>query len=42
VDPDDLRRRLGLKGRRSATIVLTRLQGRQSVLLVSEVAAPPA
>jgi len=42
VDPDDLRRRLGLKGRRSATIVLTRLQGRQSVLLVSEVAASPA
>jgi len=42
VDPDDLRRRLGLRGRRSATIVLTRLQGRQSVLLVSEVAASPA
>ncbi|NIZ93622.1 class I SAM-dependent methyltransferase [Kineococcus rubinsiae] len=42
VDPDDLRRRLGLRGRRSATIVLTRLQGRQSVLLVSEVAAAPA
>nr|WP_240895561.1 class I SAM-dependent methyltransferase [Kineococcus siccus] len=42
VDPDDLRRRLGLRGRGSATIVLTRLRGRQSVLLVSDVAAPPA
>ena len=34
VDPEDLRRRLGLRGARPATIVLTRVAGTQSVLLV--------
>ncbi|WP_369055761.1 class I SAM-dependent methyltransferase [Kineococcus terrestris] len=35
VDPDELRRRLGLRGSRAATLVLTRVAGRQSVLVVS-------
>ncbi|MFV0254502.1 MAG: THUMP-like domain-containing protein [Beutenbergiaceae bacterium] len=34
VLPDQLRQQLSLKGSRSATIVLTRLQGKQSVLVV--------
>jgi len=34
VDPAALRRRLGLKGRNSATIVLTRVAGQHSALLV--------
>jgi SAM-dependent methyltransferase len=34
VDPDQLRKQLALKGSRTATIVLTRLRGRQSVLVV--------
>ncbi|WP_432564387.1 class I SAM-dependent methyltransferase [Kineococcus sp. SYSU DK003] len=34
VDPDQLRRQLALKGSRPATIVLTRVRGRQSVLFV--------
>jgi len=34
VDPDQLRKQLALKGSRTATIVLTRLQGKQSVLFV--------
>ncbi|WP_106209548.1 class I SAM-dependent methyltransferase [Kineococcus rhizosphaerae] len=37
VDPDQLRRQLALKGSRAATIVLTRLRGRQSVLVVEPV-----
>ena len=39
VDPDQLRRQLALKGSRPATIVLTRLAGRQSVLVVEPVSA---
>lgn len=42
VDVDVLTRQLGLKGKRSATIVLTRLRGRQSVLVVSPLPDPPA
>ncbi|MEZ0165041.1 SAM-dependent methyltransferase [Kineococcus sp. LSe6-4] len=34
VDPDQLRKQLGLKGSRPATIVLTRVAARQSVLVV--------
>ncbi|WP_203417511.1 class I SAM-dependent methyltransferase [Kineococcus radiotolerans] len=37
VDPDQLRRQLALKGSRPATIVLTRVAGRQSVLVVEPV-----
>jgi SAM-dependent methyltransferase len=37
VDPDQLRRQLSLRGSRPATIVLTRLAGRQSVLVVEPV-----
>ncbi|MFV0426967.1 MAG: THUMP-like domain-containing protein [Beutenbergiaceae bacterium] len=39
VVPDQLRQQLGLKGSRSATIVLTRLQGKQSVIVVAPLAA---
>lgn len=35
VDPDQLRQQLQLKGPNETTIVLTRLQGKQSVLIVS-------
>ncbi|WP_432521184.1 THUMP-like domain-containing protein [Kineococcus sp. SYSU DK006] len=41
VDPDQLRRQLALKGSRPATIVLTRLAGRQSVLVVEPLGADP-
>ncbi|MFD1506614.1 class I SAM-dependent methyltransferase [Georgenia yuyongxinii] len=34
VEPEQLRRQLGLRGTRAATIVLTRIAGRQSVLVV--------
>ncbi|TRW45560.1 class I SAM-dependent methyltransferase [Georgenia yuyongxinii] len=34
VEPEQLRRQLGLRGTRAATIVLTRVAGRQSVLVV--------
>ena len=37
VEPEQLRRQLGLRGRVSATIVLTRLAGHQSVLVVEPV-----
>jgi SAM-dependent methyltransferase len=37
VDPDQLRKQLALKGSRTATIVLTRIAGRQSVLVVEPV-----
>ncbi|WP_432542748.1 class I SAM-dependent methyltransferase [Kineococcus sp. SYSU DK002] len=37
VDPDQLRKQLALKGSRPATIVLTRVRGRQSVLVVDPV-----
>lgn len=37
TDPAALRRRLGLRGDRSATIVLTRVQGRHRTLLVERV-----
>ncbi|MEW9264253.1 SAM-dependent methyltransferase [Kineococcus endophyticus] len=37
VDPDQLRKQLALKGSRPATIVLTRVAGRQSVLVVDPV-----
>ncbi|HWH29131.1 MAG TPA: class I SAM-dependent methyltransferase [Mycobacteriales bacterium] len=39
VEPEQLRRRLGLTGSRAATVVLTRCAGRQSVLLVEPLAA---
>jgi len=42
VDVDVLRRQLGLKGRRAATIVLTRVAGRQSVLVVDPLPTAPA
>ncbi|MFB9377333.1 SAM-dependent methyltransferase [Kineococcus gynurae] len=35
VEPETLRKQLGLKGSVAATVVLTRVQGRQSVLVVS-------
>ena len=38
VDPATLRKRLALHGERSATIVLTRVQGRHSALLVERLA----
>ncbi|MPV37833.1 class I SAM-dependent methyltransferase [Georgenia subflava] len=38
VEPEQLRRQLALKGSASATIVLTRIAGRQSVLVVEPVA----
>jgi hypothetical protein len=41
VEPEELRRRLALRGSRSATVVLTRSAGRQVVLLVQPL-APPA
>jgi hypothetical protein len=34
VEPDELRRRLGLSGRRTVTVVLTRSAGRQVALVV--------
>lgn len=37
VDPDQFRRQLALKGSRTATIVLTRIAGKQSVLVVEPV-----
>jgi SAM-dependent methyltransferase len=37
VDPDHLRKQLALKGSRPATIVLTRVAGKQSVLVVDPV-----
>ncbi|WP_418607767.1 THUMP-like domain-containing protein [Georgenia sp. SUBG003] len=37
VEPEQLRRQLGLKGSAAATLVLTRLAGRQSVLVVERV-----
>jgi hypothetical protein len=37
VEPEQLRRRLGLAGRASATVVLTRLAGRQVVIVVEPV-----
>jgi hypothetical protein len=37
VEPEQLRRQLGLKGSTAATVVLTRLRGRQSVLVVERV-----
>lgn len=40
VDPDQLRKQLALKGSRPATIVLTRVAGRQSVLVVDPVVDP--
>ena len=40
VEPEELHRRLGLTGSRSATVVLTRCAGRQTVLLVEPVVAP--
>ena len=38
VDPATLRRRLSLRGSGSATLVLTRVAGRRTVLLVDRVA----
>ena len=37
VDPDQFRKQLALKGSRTATIVLTRIAGKQSVLVVEPV-----
>lgn len=42
VVPEDLRRRLELRGGATATIVLTRVAGKQSVLVVEPLAAPPS
>jgi hypothetical protein len=39
VQPDDLRRRLRLSGARQATVVLTRVLGRQCVLVVQPATA---
>jgi len=39
VDPDQLRQQLQLKGKQEATIVLTRLEGKQSVIVVSPLPA---
>ncbi|MFP5218950.1 MAG: THUMP-like domain-containing protein [Actinomycetes bacterium] len=40
VEPEELRRRLALSGSRTATVVLTRCAGRQSVLLVDPLERP--
>lgn len=37
VDPDQLRQQLALKGENAATLILTRLRGKQSVLVVERV-----
>ncbi|MCU1575587.1 MAG: SAM-dependent methyltransferase, partial [Leifsonia sp.] len=37
VDPATLRKRLSLSGRESATLVLTRVNGRHSALLVERI-----
>ena len=42
VEPEELRRRLGLTGRVPVTVVLTRLAGRQSALVVDPLPAQPA
>ena len=39
VDPDQFRKQLALKGSRTATIVLTRVAGKQSVLVVEPLSA---
>jgi SAM-dependent methyltransferase len=42
VEPEELRRRLGLTGRRAVTVVLTRVAGRQTALLVEPLPAQPS
>jgi hypothetical protein len=42
VEPEELRRRLALTGRVPVTVVLTRLAGRQSALVVAPLPAQPA
>jgi hypothetical protein len=40
VEPEELRRRLRLTGSRPVTVVLTRVQGRQTVLVVEPLVQP--